>query len=173
LTTDEIAARNAAPFAEAGRALARDERQGGAPRAQPVRAKALGFAAFSQSPAPLPAVAELLAPPSLASAAAAETAEQRAAAAARRAAAALRRAAAGVELHDNLNGDNPPPEAIVFAFVPAAARAIADVVRPMPLGLVAPLPKEPAADAGEAVPEAPASAAVASAVASATEDGAK
>ena len=47
---------------------------------------------------------------------------------------------------------DPPPDALVFAYVPAAAPAIAELVRAMPLGLVAPAPAEAEAGAKAKAP---------------------
>jgi len=105
-----------------GVGVAFQERQkDGKPRMQPVRVKTLGFAAFTQAPTPLPAVADLLTPPSLEPN---DTPEQRERSSCRRAAARLRRVIKGIDKHDHLGGDNPFPDSIVFAFVPTAASEI-------------------------------------------------
>ena len=99
-----------------------ERQKDGKPRMQPVRAKTLGFAAYTQAPAPLPAVADLLTPPSLEPN---DTPEQREKSACRRAAARLRKLIKGVEKHDHMGGDNPFPDSIAFAYVPSAASEIA------------------------------------------------
>jgi hypothetical protein len=115
---------SSAPAVGVGVAFA-ERQKDGKPRMQPVRVKTLGFAAFTQAPAPLPAVADLLTPPSLEPN---DTPEQREKSACRRATARLRKVIKGVEKHDPLGGDNPFPDSIVFAFVPTAAKEIASLM---------------------------------------------
>lgn len=112
---------SSAPAMGVGVAFA-ERQKDGKPRMQPVRAKTLGFAAYTQAPAPLPAVADLLTPPSLEPN---DTPEQREKSACRRAAARLRKLIKGVEKHDHMGGDNPFPDSIAFAYVPSAASEIA------------------------------------------------
>jgi hypothetical protein len=96
-----------------------------------LRVKRVGMAAYSHNPSPLPAVADLRAAAAGASAGggAAATSDAPSLQAAGAAAAShLRAAMRGVAAHDIRGGDNPFPEAFVFAYVPGAAPTIAAAI---------------------------------------------
>lgn len=105
---------------------------------QRMRAKRVGMTSYTHNPVPHPAVAPLLSAAAATTATAATTTAATAAtgaaaadaaspalqAAARNAAMSIRGYVRGISTHDHAKGDNPPPEALVFAYVPAAAPLI-------------------------------------------------
>ncbi len=109
-----------------------------------LRVKDVGMSAFSQNPAPLPAVAALQAAvkahreeeqgqragsSEAASSAAAAAPEGELKRAARAATESLRAHIRGVAAHQIKGGDNPFPEALVFAYVPLVSEEVARCVK--------------------------------------------
>lgn len=110
-----------------------------------IRCKTVGMATHSQNPAPLPFVSSLLR-------AAASDDGQQVRAAAARAANHLRAHVRGIEKHDPRGGDNPFPEALVFAHIPEGglAKEISSVIATV----MEAAPQQPAAPAADESQEA-------------------